>query len=129
MKRLINFFVRYPVMVTLGLMIIVLMGILSFSQTRYTLNPPEDPTEIYVNITYRGASPLEIEERAISRIEENLNGINGMDRHTSVARENSGRITVEIFEWADINEVLVDVENAVNRVTDLPAEMDRPIVL
>ena len=128
MKRLINFFVRYPVMVTLGLMIIVLMGILSFSQTRYTLNPPEDPTEIYVSITYRGASPLEIEERAISRIEENLNGINGMDRHTSVARENSGRITVEIFEWADIDEVLVDVENAVNRVTDLPAEMDRPIV-
>jgi multidrug efflux pump subunit AcrB len=128
MKRLINFFVRYPAMVTLGLMIIVLMGVLSFSQTRYTLNPPEDPTEIYVNITYRGASPLEIEERAISRIEENLNGINGMDRHTSVARENSGRITVEIFEWADIDEVLVDVENAVNRVTDLPAEMDRPIV-
>jgi len=128
MKRLINFFVRYPVMVTLGLMIIVLMGILSFSQTRYTLNPPEGPTEIYVNITYRGASPLEIEERAISRIEENLNGINGMDRHTSTARENSGRITVEIFEWADIDKVLVDVENAVNRVTDFPAEMDRPIV-
>src|SRR6056297_582692 len=128
MKRLINFFVRYPTMVTLGLMIIILMGILSFSQTRYTLNPPENATEIYVNITYRGASPLEIEERAISRIEENLNGINGMDRHTSVARENSGRITVEIFEWADIDEVLVDVENAVNRVTDFPAEMDRPIV-
>jgi multidrug efflux pump subunit AcrB len=115
-------------MVTLGLVVIVLMGVLSFSQTRYTLNPPEDPTEIYINITYRGASPLEIEERAISRIEENLNGISGMDRHTSVARENSGRITVEIFEWADIDRVLVDVENAVNRVTDLPAEMDRPIV-
>ncbi|MFO7799918.1 efflux RND transporter permease subunit [Rhodohalobacter sp.] len=128
MKRLISFFVRYPAMVTLGLVVIVLMGILSFSQTRYTLNPPEDPTEIYINITYRGASPLEIEERAISRIEENLNGISGMDRHTSVARENSGRITVEIFEWADIDRVLVDVENAVNRVTDLPEEMDRPIV-
>jgi multidrug efflux pump subunit AcrB len=115
-------------MVSLGLMIIVLMGLLSFSQTRYTLNPPEDPTEIYVSITYRGASPLEIEERAISRVEENLSGISGMDRHTSVARENSGRITVEIFEWADIDEVMVDVENAVNKVSDFPQEMDPPIV-
>jgi len=115
-------------MVSLGLMITVLMGVLSFNQTRYTLNPPENPTEIYVSITYRGASPLEIEERAISRIEENLSGIPGMDRHTSVARENSGRITVEIFEWADIDEVMTEVENAVNKVPDFPAEMDRPVV-
>jgi multidrug efflux pump subunit AcrB len=128
MKKLINFFVRYPAMVTLGLVVTVLMGVLSFNQTRYTLNPPEKPTEIYINITYRGASPVEIEERAITRIEENLSGIHGLDRYTSVARENGGRITVEIFEWADINEVMVDVENAVNKVANFPPEMDRPII-
>lgn len=115
-------------MVNLGLILTLLVGIISFSQVRYTLDPSEKPKEIYVDIVYRGASPLEIEERAISRIEENLRGINGMDRFTSVARENNGRITVELFEWAEINQVMVDVENAVNRISDFPDGMDQPVV-
>ncbi len=128
MKKLINFFVRYPAMVNLGLLLTLLVGYISFSQVRYTLNPAEDPKEIYINIIYRGASPQEIEERAISRIEENLRGISGMDRFTSLSKENSGRITVEIFEWADIDEVMTDVENAVNQISDFPEEMDRPVI-
>jgi multidrug efflux pump subunit AcrB len=128
MKKLINFFVQYPTMVNLGLILTLLVGMISVSQVRYTLDPSENPKEIYVDVIYRGASPLEIEESAISRIEENLRGIHGMDRFTSVSRENSGRITVELFEWADINEVLVEVENAVNRISDFPAQMERPVV-
>ncbi|MEX2586058.1 MAG: efflux RND transporter permease subunit [Balneolaceae bacterium] len=128
MKSLIRFFIRYPVMVNLGLGITVLVGLLSFTQVRYTLDPSEDPHEIYVDLTYRGASPLEIEEWAISRIEENLRGIHGMQRFTSWARENRGRITVDLYEWADIDELLVEVENAVNRIADLPEQMERPVV-
>ncbi|MDZ7805584.1 MAG: efflux RND transporter permease subunit [Gracilimonas sp.] len=128
MKRLIDFFVRYPVMVNLGLILTLLVGFISFSQVRYTLNPPEAPKEIYINIIYRGASPQEIEERAISRIEDNLRGISGMDRFTSYSKENNGRITVEIFEWANIDEVMTDVENAVNQISDFPTDMDRPVI-
>ncbi|MCH2451374.1 MAG: efflux RND transporter permease subunit [Gracilimonas sp.] len=128
MKKLINFFVRYPAMVNLGLLLTLLVGIISFSQVRYTLDPPEVPKEIYINLIYRGASPQEIEERAISRIEENLGGIYGMDRFTSSSKENSGRITVEIFEWADIDQVMNDVENAVDQISDFPSGMDRPVI-
>lgn len=128
MKKLINFFVRYPAMVNLGLLLTLLVGFISFTQVRYTLNPAETPKEIYINIVYRGASPQEIEERAISRIEENLRGISGTDRFTSLSKENSGKITVEIFEWADIDEVMADVENAVNQISDFPEEMDRPVI-
>ncbi|WP_069133507.1 efflux RND transporter permease subunit [Rhodohalobacter halophilus] len=128
MKSLIQFFVRYPTMVNLGLLLTLIVGVISFSQVRYTLDPSEKPKEIYVDVIYRGASPLEIEESAITRIEENLRGITGMDRFTSAVRENSGRITVELLESADINEVLVEVENAVNRISDFPERMDRPVV-
>ena len=128
MKKLIQFFVRYPTMVNLGLLLTILVGVISFSQVRYTLDPSENPKEIYVDVIYRGASPLEIEESAIVRIEENLRGITGMNRFTSKARENSGRITVELIEGADINELLVEVENAVNRISDFPDRMDRPVV-
>jgi|AntRauTorcE11897_2_1112592.scaffolds.fasta_scaffold00634_12 multidrug efflux pump subunit AcrB len=128
MKKLINFFVRYPAMVNLGLLLTLLVGMISFSQVRYTLDPSEAPKEIYINLIYRGASPQEIEERGVSRIEDNLRGISGMDRFTSFSKENSGRITVEIFEWADIDQVMNDVENAVDQISDFPSGMDRPVI-
>lgn len=128
MKNLIHFFVRHPAMVSLGLLLLFLIGAIAFSQVRYTMDPSEAENEIYIDIVYRGASPLEIEERAVSRIEDNLRGIEGLDRFTSVSRENSGRITVEFFESTDLNEALNDVENAVNRIDDFPEEMDPPLV-
>jgi multidrug efflux pump subunit AcrB len=128
MRALIQFFTRYPAMVNLGLLLVLLLGLLSLSQVRYTLDPSEDPTEIYIDLTYRGASPLEIEDRAVSRIEENLRGTRGVDRVTSVSRENGGRITIELFEWMDINEAQVEVENAVQRISDFPAQMEDPVV-
>lgn len=128
MNRLITFFVRHPAMVSLGLLLLIITGIIAFSEVRFTLDPSEDASEIYIDVIYRGASPLEIEERIVSRIEENLRGLSGMDRFTSVSRENSGRITVELFETTNINEALVDVENAVNQISDFPSGMDPPLI-
>lgn len=128
MKKTIDFFIRYPKMVNLGLFLIVLLGLISFSQVQYTLDPDEKPKKIFVDITLRGASPVEIEERIISRIEENLRGVNGVDRYTSVSGENTGRVTVELFETTDINEAITDVENAVNQVTDFPMGMESPVI-
>ena len=128
MKHIIQYFVRYPAMVNLGLILVLLVGIIAFSQVRFTFSPTERPDEIYIDIIYRGASPQEIEEQVLVRIEDNLRDISGMDRFTSEARENSGRITVEMFDDADLNQGLTDVENAVNQISDFPEEMDNPII-
>lgn len=128
MKNIIGFFIRYPIMVNLGIILIFIVGLFSFNQVQFTLDPEEQPKEVYVDVIHRGASPVEIEERIIARIEDNLRGITGIDRFTSVSRENNGRITVELFEGTDINEALSDVENAVNRVTNFPEGMESPII-
>ncbi len=115
-------------MVNLGIFLILILGVYTFSQVQYTLDPEEQPTEIYVDVVYRGSSPLEIEERIIARIEDNLRGVSGIDRYTSESRENNGRITIELYEETNINEALSDVENAVNRVTNFPSEMEAPVI-
>src|SRR5690606_30620068 len=83
---------------------------------------------ININVTYPGAAPQEIEEGVVIKIEDNLKGIEGIDRVTSVSRENGGTITVEILKGYDIDFMLLEVKNAVDQVPTFPTGMEPLIV-
>ena len=51
-----------------------------------------------------------------------------MERITSVSRENSGTVTVEITKDADIDNVLADVKNAVDRINSFPLDIEKPVI-
>ncbi len=79
---------------------------------------------IYVDILYPGASPEEVEEGAILKIEENIKGLENMDRVTSVSRENSGTVTIEMEKGTDMDEALIKVKNEVERIASFPANIE-----
>ena len=62
------------------------------------------------------------------KIEDNLKGLQGVDRVTSTSRENSGSINVEIEKGQDIDFMLLEVKNAVDRVPSFPTGMEPLIV-
>jgi multidrug efflux pump subunit AcrB len=90
--------------------------------------PLIDSKNISINVTYPGASPQEVEEGIILKIEDNLKGLNGVERVTSTSRENSGNINVEIEKGKDIDFMLLEVKNAVDRVPTFPVGMEPLIV-
>ncbi len=128
MKRLISFFIKYPVSVNVMILGIVLFGYLGMKNMSSSFFPLSASTIITIDVIYPGASPAEIEEGIVLKIEDNLRGIIGIDRVMSKSKENSGRITVEIYQDADINVVLAEVKNAIDKVPSFPAEMEPPIV-
>jgi multidrug efflux pump subunit AcrB len=128
MKNLISFFIKYPVAVNVSMLSIVLVGFLSSKSLTSSFFPLEDTKIINISVVYPGASPAEIEEGVILKIEDNLRGLVGVDRFTSKSQENAGTITVESVEGADINVVLADVKNAVDRVPSFPVDMEPPII-
>jgi len=69
-----------------------------------------------------------MEEGIVLKIEDNLKGIVGIDRITSKSSENSAVITIETFEEYDINDMLQEVKNAVDRVPSFPVDMEPPII-
>ncbi|HDL04787.1 MAG TPA: efflux RND transporter permease subunit, partial [candidate division Zixibacteria bacterium] len=83
---------------------------------------------INVQVVYPGASPEEVAEGVIIKIEEQLDGLNGVERVTSVSRENSGNVTVEIKYGADIDKVLADVKNAVDGINSFPEGAEKPLI-
>ena len=107
---------------------IMVFGLMGVKNTKSSFFPLEDSDLIFINISYPGASPVEIEEGVILKIEDNLRGLVDIDRVTSVSQENTATVTVEIEENADIDIVLANVKNAVDRVPSFPVDMEPPVI-
>ncbi len=128
MRRIITFFIKYPVAVNILIVAFAVFGIMGAKSMRSSFFPLVDSRIITIQVTYPGASPQEIEEGVILKIEDNLKGLVGVDRVTSVSNENAGIITVEILKGYDINVILAEVKNAVDRVPSYPTGME-PLVV
>ena len=128
MRKIISFFIKYPVAVNVIMLSIMVFELMGVKNTKSSFFPLEDSDLIFINISYPGASPVEIEEGVILKIEDNLRGLVDIDRVTSVSQENTATVTVEIEEDADIDIVLANVKNAVDRVPSFPVDMEPPVI-
>ncbi len=128
MKNIISYFIKYHVAVNIIVLTFIVFGIVGALSMKSSFFPLSDSKNISIGVIYPGASPYEIEEGVVLKIETNLKGIIGIDRITSVSRENSANINIEIERGKDIDVLLADVKNAVDRVPSFPVEMEPPII-
>ncbi len=128
MRKLIAYFIRYHVAVNVFIIAFAIFGVIGYKSLKSSFFPLVDSKIINISITYPGASPQEIEEGIVLQIEDNLKGLKGIDRVTSTSRENSGTITVEIEKGENIDFMLLEVKNAVDRVPSFPTGME-PLVV
>mgnify|MGYP001825801202 FL=1 len=128
MKKVIEYFIRYHVAVNVIIIAFAVFGIVGAKSLKSSFFPLTDSKNILISITYPGASPQEVEEGIVLKIEDNLKGLQGVDRVTSTSRENSGTINVEIEKGRDIDFMLLEVKNAVDRVPTFPTGME-PLVV
>lgn len=128
MRKIISYFIKYEVAVNVVIAAFFIFGIFGALQLKSSFFPLQDPEIISININYPGAAPQEIEEGIVLKIEDNLKGLIGIERVTSVSREGGGSITVEIETDRDIDAMLSEVKNAVDRVPNFPASME-PLVV
>ncbi|MEL6971473.1 MAG: efflux RND transporter permease subunit, partial [Bacteroidota bacterium] len=113
MKQIISTLAQRPRIVDIIVGLIIIVGLLTVSSLRSNFLPPEPIAFVNVNVVYRGASPQEVEEEVVNKIEDNLDGISGVLRVTSTSSESFGRVRVELTEDFDANEALQEVTNAV----------------
>ncbi len=128
MRKVIEYFIKYHVAVNVMILAFFVFGVVGALSLKSSFFPLVDSKNININIIYPGASPQEIEEGIVLKIEDNLKGLRGVERVTSVSRENSGNINVEIEKGEDIDFMLLEVKNAVDRVPTFPTGME-PLVV
>jgi len=109
-------------------MFFIVFGVSGVLALKSSFFPLIDSKFISINATFPGASPQEVEEGVIYKIEENLKGVSGIVRVTSTSRENSGTILVETDEDFELDAILFEVKNAVDKVPSFPVDLE-PIVI
>ncbi|MCF6341332.1 MAG: efflux RND transporter permease subunit [Bacteroidales bacterium] len=128
MKKVIAYFIKYPVATNVFILAFVLFGSMSMLSLKSSFFPLNESRIISIQLTYPGASPEEMEEGIVLKIEDNLRGVTGIERVTSVSSENTANITVEVFKDFQTSLVLEDVKNAVNRINSFPVEMEPAVI-
>ncbi len=128
MRKLVENFVHYPFYANLFIVVIVLSGVYGFLELKKSFFPERETRNIFVTVTYPGASPKEMEEGITVRIEQAIRGLVGIKEINSTSRENFARVSIETTGEYDIDEVLQEVKNAVDGISSMPVDAERPIV-
>jgi multidrug efflux pump subunit AcrB len=124
----IAWFARNPVAANLMMLVIMFVGIGSAMSIQRTLQPDLELNIIQITVPYPGATPEEVENGIILKIEEALKDIDSIDTVESTADESLASVKVEVFSEYDINVVLDEIKSAVDAITSFPAEVERPII-
>ena len=123
---LIAFFANNSVAANLMMMFIIIMGIFSYFTIQRQMFPNFEINYINISAVYRGASPQEIEQSILIKMEEVLKDITEIKQSTSRARRGSGSISLEIDADEELSEVLDKVKARIDSIATFPAEMEPP---
>jgi len=119
---------RHPVAANLVALFVVIAGLTSALTMRQEVFPQVELDIVEVRVVYQGAAPDEVEEAIVQRIEEQIEGIEGIDRLTSIAAEGAGIVRAELARGVRVAGKLDEIKSAVDRITSFPAEAERPEV-
>ena len=123
---LIAFFANNSVAANLMMMFIIVMGLWNYKTIQRQMFPNIEFNYINVSAVYRGASPQEIEQSIIIKMEEALKDITEIKESTSRVRRGSGSISLEIDPGKDLSEVLDKVKARIDSIANFPADMEPP---
>lgn len=128
MKALVEWFAKNPIAANILMLTLLVGGYLGAGNIKKEVFPTAEPNFVYVNMAYLGASPAEVEQQIVIRIEEAIADIPGIFKLTSSSQQNRGTVTVEVIEGYDIKEVLANVKTRVDSINTFPPSAERPII-
>ena len=90
----IEAFVRHPVKVTVGILLVVLFGVVAMFDMPMQLTPEVQTPTITIRTRWRGASPQEIEREIVQPQEEQLKGVENARKLSSECRDSEGQFVI-----------------------------------
>lgn len=128
MTRMIDWMARNGVASNLLFILIFLVGSISAFAVVQEVFPEFSLDAVQVRVEYPGSTPEEIEESIVQRIEDRIQGVEGIDRVLATASENFGVVTAELQRGADAAQVRDEIKQEVDRITAFPEEAEQPTV-
>lgn len=125
---MIAWFARNGVAANLCMLIVVVGGTLALPMLKVQLFPDFTLETVQISVPYPGASPEEVEEGIVMRIEEALQGLEGVKEINSSALENAGLVLVEVGKGFKLSTVKENIKTRVDAITTFPEDAERPVI-
>ena len=127
--NIIDYAIKYPVTVSVGVFLLVLFGLLALFSIPIQLTPDVDRPIIEVQTEWPGASPQEVEEEIVIEQEDVLKNVEGLRRMKSESADSHGSVELEFPVGTEVNTALLRVSNRLNQVPQYPPEADKPVII
>ena len=127
-KGLLGWFASNHVAANLLMAFIMVSGLLTILTIRMEVFPELSIDMITITVPYLGASPDDVENGVVLRVEEAVGGVDGIKKITSYCNEGAGTVVVEVDEYCDTKEVLDDIKAEMDRITTFPEETEKPVI-
>ncbi|TDI12734.1 MAG: efflux RND transporter permease subunit [Acidobacteria bacterium] len=128
MKGAIAWFANNAVAANVLMVVILIAGASSLMNMKQEVFPEVDLDLIAVSVDYLGAAPEEVEQAVCVRIEEAIQGIDGIKKITSSAREGKGTVVAHLATGANSSRVLDEIKSRVDAIDTFPEETEKPII-
>lgn len=128
MHTAIRWFANNPVAANLLMILLLLGGSAGAYLTNQEEFPPFDVPAVTVNVPYLGAAPIEVEKGVCARVEEAIEGVEGVKKIVGDATEGLCTVFAELEIDADEIPVLNEIKSRVDGINSFPQETEKPIV-
>ena len=124
-----DFAIRRPIITVVTMIALVVFGIAALARLQTDEFPDIDAPIVFVGIVYPGASPDQVEREVVSRIEDRISGISGLDILRSTSTDGFAQIIVQFSFGKPVDQATQDVRDAISAVrAQLPSEIIEPII-
>jgi multidrug efflux pump subunit AcrB len=124
--HLIRFAINNPLLTNLLLVIVVVLGVLSWRAMPQEMFPVVELDAVSINVEFEGASPEEVESQVTIPVEEEFEGMAEIDVMTSTSSEGLSTTMIKLKPGTNVDQYMRDAQTALDQITDLPEEAEEP---
>ena len=124
----IAYMARNGVAANLLMLFIIIAGLFALRGLVQEVFPEISMDRVLVSVAYPGATPDEVEESIVLKIEEQIEGVDGLKHIRSTVSEGRGSVVAELNLGEDLSRALDDIKAQVDRIQTFPAGAERPEV-
>ncbi|MGC3872523.1 efflux RND transporter permease subunit [Halomonas sp. GXIMD04776] len=125
---MIRWFAGHPTAANLLLILLLAIGAFAAPTLKRETFPDYLPSEVGIEVEYRGAIAADVEDEICRRLQDALNGIDFLDELVCVAQDNLASATATMEDEGNIGRFLDDISTEVDAITDFPEQAEPAVV-
>ncbi|MCI7571326.1 MAG: efflux RND transporter permease subunit [Clostridiales bacterium] len=112
-----SFSVKKPLTVIIAVCLVIVLGVISFTNLSTDLLPSMNFPYVVLYTTYAGASPEKVETALTKPMESAIATLSGVSEVRSISAENVSMIVIEYTEETDVDSAMIELSSRVDMVT------------